>query len=1010
MADDQVNSTASNLGMAFGGNPMKPLTTATEKGSKATAEMAKNSDIFLKNMTKAASLMSKFSGALDHASATGRLSESLGGFTSSLTGGQKLGLAGFGAAALSYSMMPNTAEAVTQRMTADTTMWLSGGNSATQSINKFNSQLGLGATSVGSPMATAATLMAGGFNPYSSKSLMNQVGGLSAMSGMSNQQVAAAYTNMNSMNFLRIGAKITDSKGNFKDPNQIINSVYNSMYGGQKITRDQALQANRSTSAAYQTIQSISGGDQNLQAMITSGIQFRAITGRSLTAGDLKDPNKVLDKYGIAKDDPMRANLNNIAAKNKLLGTTQAGLVSGYDKGLNANAALTNGFSDMLSVLGPINTALGNLKGILQSFPQAGSVSGTLSGLVSSLAGFALQMKMMQAMGLGGGGLGGMGGMGEGLGGEASTLAGAVGGETMMASGSAGMVGTAAGNGLLGRFTNSAGLLGKFGRMSQSTMGMKGALGFGAAGLAGTFLKGKLDKTGFAKTHPGLKNFGDLAAHTGIDAAYGASLGSVVPGVGTAVGAVAGTLWGLGTGLLHWGQGGPNQSIGVASTGAKGGGASLSLQSPVPKGTPVTSPYGHRQGGKNMSSNHQGIDFGVAMNTDITAAADGVVSEVGSGGGYKKYIIVKHGSKSTLYAHLNSQLVAKGDNVKSGQLIGKSGTAGTGPHLHFEVRDNGGIGAQGRVDPKPFLHGTGGFFSNIVSTISNFITGKNYGNDVNEQQLTFPNAQTHKGRFDSVASLNSPGLSTLLSNSRTTGEPISYADIAKYTSKSTLGSSKTTTIPGMPKGWKSVGGKPNLQLMKTIHNAGFSKKSQETAYAVAMAESTGRPNAFNGVSPDLSYGMFQINMRDDLKSSPNMGTNRRKQFHLASNDELFNPDTNAKAAHEISNKGAWWTPWSTYTSGKFSQYLEQAHGAAVATGIGGPNQSIGLGTVSSTSGMPSSVGHISSSGLSSHSNMNIKVNMQVNIAKSGVLEVEQMVREFEKQLTRKLEQEGFGRH
>lgn len=62
--------------------------------------------------------------------------------------------------------------------------------------------------------------------------------------------------------------------------------------------------------------------------------------------------------------------------------------------------------------------------------------------------------------------------------------------------------------------------------------------------------------------------------------------------------------------------------------------------------------------------------------------------------GYGKIIIIKHSSGyETRYAHLDKIGVRKGQYVKTGELIGKTGQSGrvTGPHLHFELRKNGKI-------------------------------------------------------------------------------------------------------------------------------------------------------------------------------------------------------------------------------------------------------------------------------------------------------------------------------
>jgi hypothetical protein len=117
-----------------------------------------------------------------------------------------------------------------------------------------------------------------------------------------------------------------------------------------------------------------------------------------------------------------------------------------------------------------------------------------------------------------------------------------------------------------------------------------------------------------------------------------------------------------------------------------------------------------------------------------------------------------------------------------------------------------------------------------------------------------------------------------------------------------------------------------VQIAEHAYKAGFRGSALTTATAVAMAESNGDPNAHNGVPPDNSYGLWQVNMLGAL------GPARRQEFGLKSDSQLFNPDTNAKAAWEISDHGHDFGPWSTYTSGAYRDHLTAArHAEQVAT-------------------------------------------------------------------------------
>ena len=115
-------------------------------------------------------------------------------------------------------------------------------------------------------------------------------------------------------------------------------------------------------------------------------------------------------------------------------------------------------------------------------------------------------------------------------------------------------------------------------------------------------------------------------------------------------------------------------------------------------------------------------------------------------------------------------------------------------------------------------------------------------------------------------------------------------------------------------------------LQSLAASVGFPPQAVPIAAAVAMAESQGNPSAscINclGVT-ERSFGLWQIN------------TLAHPQYNETS---LLQPVYNAQAALAVSSNGTNWTPWSTYTSGKYKQYLQPytpgwSFGQVLALGI-----------------------------------------------------------------------------
>lgn len=98
---------------------------------------------------------------------------------------------------------------------------------------------------------------------------------------------------------------------------------------------------------------------------------------------------------------------------------------------------------------------------------------------------------------------------------------------------------------------------------------------------------------------------------------------------------------------------------------------------------------------------HPGVDLAEPYGAEIHAAAAGRVVHAGPAGGYGIMVEIDHGNGlATRYAHMSEALVAEGQEVDKGAVLGRLGSTGrsTGPHLHYEVRVDGEP-----VDPERFL-------------------------------------------------------------------------------------------------------------------------------------------------------------------------------------------------------------------------------------------------------------------------------------------------------------------
>ena len=117
----------------------------------------------------------------------------------------------------------------------------------------------------------------------------------------------------------------------------------------------------------------------------------------------------------------------------------------------------------------------------------------------------------------------------------------------------------------------------------------------------------------------------------------------------------------------------------------------------------------------------------------------------------------------------------------------------------------------------------------------------------------------------------------------------------------------------------------DTEILQLAFNQGFNDRDAVKLLAIALAESSGDPEAHNddASTGDDSYGLWQINMLGD------MGPERRAALGLISNDQLNDPTINAMAMRYVF-KLQGFNAWSVYKSGKYREFLPDAQRALVA--------------------------------------------------------------------------------
>ena len=142
--------------------------------------------------------------------------------------------------------------------------------------------------------------------------------------------------------------------------------------------------------------------------------------------------------------------------------------------------------------------------------------------------------------------------------------------------------------------------------------------------------------------------------------------------------------------LVKWSANGRYEWIDAANA-ARPAPVESGLEMPV--AGPITSYFGYRYHPiLHFTRFHAGLDIGAGWGSPIVAAGDGQVVGAGWAGGYGREVQIAHGGGLvSLYGHMSEIVAQQGSFVRRGQVIGYVGSSGlsTGPHVHFEVRQDG---------------------------------------------------------------------------------------------------------------------------------------------------------------------------------------------------------------------------------------------------------------------------------------------------------------------------------
>jgi cell wall-associated NlpC family hydrolase len=793
-------------------------------------------------------------------------------------------------------------------------------------FNKMNANLssafGGYATSLSSQQESAATAASYGYSGLnndlskSGRMLAGQASALSLLNGRSQQANMVAGislgTAQTSNRLMQVGISSVDRQGNPVSMDKVVQQLWNRTAKG-PMSAGNINRALRPDSNFRKMLDYYVGPDNtqtglDILRMKAGNPGSNAVSTSGMPAG--------------YKDGSRNANAKQFEATGTRSDTVAAygdKVIEGFNAALSAAQKLDETLTNMRGVLGPLAQAKGFTQGF-QSTTSGAAATGA-AGLLGSLIGGPLSNLLM------GGGGGGGGLIGKGMGALKNTggsLLKTIGGPKALLGGAGralGGVGIETGaawvnqhfgsnpnDNFFQRLGTGLGRTGADAGAGAATAGPIGALAGLAAGVFSMITSGNHygDKgaegnvmSNIGSSVLGMFGGGDSNSQVGVQSGGGSgdTIGSVVSGFASGYAGVPYVKGGRGpkgwdcAGFVYW--------------VFKQKGISLPQVSweQIKHGTPVAG-----------LAQAQAGDLLFFKLKDGHKHGSGACNHVGIYLGGNRMVHAANPRKGTqvvqLSTYYTSQLVA----VR--RIVGGKSGASNNPQniLSSGAKNANGTGSEPGT-------GTGGSGANAASAAVSSITASSYGG---------VSASTYSASgmvSSSILGLMSTGGAAANGGGGGTtsgGQGIAPTDGG--------GGSRTPSAP--------VTANTRNPLINYLIAGGFRGDALRKAWAIGMRESHGDAHAFNGNARtgDLSYGLFQINMKGAL------GPARRKQLGLTRNEQLFDPMTSVKAMYKMSKGGTSWGPWDIDSSGYahgaqggagFQKYYKQFAGAAHTAGLPG---------------------------------------------------------------------------